>query len=559
MENHAWKTAYPRPQMQRSRWLPLLDGWTLDGTAIQLPFPPQAPASGYQGIVGETLCYRNSFLLPDGFLPEGQRLLLHFGAVDQVAEVVLNGQPVCRHEGGYLPFTADITDYVQAGANVLQVTAEDSLSHDYPYGKQKVKRGGMWYTPVSGIWQTVWLETVPTADRIEKLLIRTDTEALTLQVVSDAAQCLVEIETPEGKEREHIPCGQEVRLPIRHPRLWSPEDPYLYRFTVTTEQDTVQSYFALRQIDIRQVGNHQRICLNGKPIFLHGLLDQGYYPEGIFLPESPEHWEEDIRRVKALGFNTLRKHVKVEPELWYAACDRLGILVMQDMVNSGHYSFFWDTALPNIGLQKRPDWLPGSRKRRKFFRQHCLDTVAALQNHPSVILYTIFNEGWGEFHADAMYRTMKDVVADRLVIATSGWFHQKDSDIDTKHVYFRNKALHPGTRPMLLTECGGYTRPIEGHVFNTGKVYGYGQADTETALTERIAKLYTEMVLPAVPEGLCGCIYTQISDVEDEVNGLYTYDRQVCKVNSDGMQDIARRCAQALQEAAAEKQLAEKA
>jgi len=540
-----WTDAYPRPQLRRESYFCLNGKWTLNGDEINVPFPPQAELSGYTGIIGDELDYSHSFSLPDGFLPAGYRLILHFGAADQIADVYINGTPVSHHEGGYLPFSADITAAIIAGENTLSVRITDALSHDYPYGKQRKKRGGMWYTPVSGIWQTVWMEAVP-EKHIESIEILPDMMGITLTVHSKSNLCSVDI---PGTGTFECACEKPLRIDITNPHLWSVNDPYLYCFTVSAGEDCIESYFALRTVETGMSKGHPCVLLNKKPLFLNGALDQGYFPDGIYLPAAPEAFERDILNMKELGINLLRKHCKVEPEVFYHACDRLGMLVMQDMVNSGGYSFIPDTALPTIGLKWRPDSLRGRRttKRRSFFTRHALDTQKHLYNHPCIIAYTIFNEGWGQFDSDRHYHLLKKVDPSRLYDATSGWFAQRDSDFDSRHVYFRNMVLHGKRLPLFLSECGGYARPIEGHMFNEKNKYGYGSTDSEEALTARIEQMWREMVLPSIENGLCGLVYTQVSDVEDEINGLYTYDRHICKVSKKRLCALAEKAQKLLE------------
>ena len=342
-----------------------------------------------------------------------------------------------------------------------------------------------------------------------------------------------------GSEFIHTFHQKKAHITFKKPHLWTPEDPYLYTLTIQTATDKVESYFALRTVEIKPVGGHDRICLNGEPVFLHGLLDQGYFSDGIYLPAEPEEYDREAARLKDLGFNLLRKHIKVEPEAFYYACDRQGMLVLQDMVNNGGYSWLFDTALPNIGLQRRPDRFPGNKRQRAIFEAHSIATQRHLYNHSCIIGYTIFNEGWGQFEADRMYRVCKKEDPTRFYDATSGWFAQTESDVDSRHVYFKNELLHSDGRPLLLSECGGYIRCIAGHLYKEDANYGYGETDTEEALMEKIKLLYDEMVIPSIPNGLCGCIYTQVSDVEEEVNGLYTYDRAFCKVSRQGMLQLA--------------------
>ncbi len=548
----SWMQYYPRPQLRRESFFCLAGPWTLNGRPITLPWPPQAPLSGWEGAVGDALRYETTFTLPPHFLPAGYRLILHFGAVDQVARVLLNGVEVARHEGGYLPFSADVTAQLRKGENALTVEAEDTLSHRYPYGKQHRRPHGMWYTPVSGIWQSVWLEAVPEAGAVTALRITPDLTGVTLEVEAGGAEFTVTVPLAGRAPLVVKGRGGKVRINVPDPHLWTPEDPFLYPFTVTTAADRVESYFALRTVTMKEIGGYTRLCLNGRPIFLHGVLDQGYFHDGLFLPAAPAEYERDVLRMKALGFNALRKHIKSEPEAFYYACDRLGMLVLQDMVNSGGYSWLFDTVIPNFVCKRRPDRLPGSAPRRRFFEAHTLATIAHLHNHPCVVGWTLFNEGWGQYDSDRIYRLCKAADPTRFIVSTSGWFAQRESDAESEHIYFRTRVLE-ARRPgqfLLLSECGGFTRRVEGHMAQGKQDYGYGAADTEEALTGRIQALYRDMVLPSIPKGLCGCIYTQLSDIEGEINGLYTYDRQVRKIPADAMNTLAARLAQAMAQAA---------
>lgn len=553
MTQNSWNDYYPRPQLRRDSFFPLWEGWSLNGRPIRVPWPPQAPLSEYGGRVGDVLRYETAFTLPEGFLPKDHRAVLHFGAVDQVAEVWVNGSSVIRHEGGYLPFSADVTDVLISGENRLEVKAVDTLSTDYPYGKQHRRPHGMWYTPVSGIWQPVWMEAVPRRGAVSGLRVTPDCTGVLVEVEAGGAQFTVCADLGEGRFVAAKGVDGPVRLEIPQPHLWTTDDPYLYPLTVTTDTDRVESYFALRTVDSREISGHTRLCLNGEPVFLHGVLDQGYFADGLFLPGEPEEYERDILRMKELGFNTLRKHVKIEPEAFYYACDRLGMLVIQDMVNSGGYDYLRDTVIPNFVSKKRKDTgRGGSEKRKAFFERHCLDTIAHLRSHPCIVGWTVFNEGWGQYDSDRIYRLLKRADPTRFFISACGWFAQQEGDVQSEHVYF-SRQMPERTRPgqfLLLGECGGYSLRVEGHVAQDRRNYGYGeQSRTGGELTGRLQALYDEMVLPAVPRGLCGCIYTQLSDVEGETNGLYTYDRQVCKPSVGAMTDIARRLRSALQEA----------
>ena len=380
---------YPRPQMRRDSYINLNGEWDFAVSSgkpetfdmrITVPFCPESRLSGIGRHFeeGAPLWYRRRFLLPEGFRRE--RVLLHIGAADQIAEVFVNGQHLCRHEGGYASFCVDITEAL-AEENELVIRCTDDL-HDqaFPYGKQVTNRGGMWYTPVSGIWQTVWLESVPDI-YIENLNIENHGASVTISTVPPL-EGTVSVEQLGQFPLEH---GQ-VTIAPENPHFWCPDDPYLYRFTVETAQDKVESYFAIRSLEIKKVGGYPRLCLNGKPYFFHGLLDQGYWPEGLLTAPAPESYADDILAMKRLGFNTLRKHIKVEPEEFYYQCDRLGMIVWQDMVNNGSYRYFRDTVLPTVGIQKRNDRrLHRDERSRNAFRQGAADAVNQLKNHPCIL------------------------------------------------------------------------------------------------------------------------------------------------------------------------------
>ena len=546
MDETPWQV-YPRPQMQRDSYLNLNGLWEFTACAesklpqnydktISVPFCPESLLSGIKEHFpdGYYLYYRRTLTLPADFCKD--RVLLHFGAVDQIAHVYVNGQEAGSHVGGYGAFTVDITQYLRE-ENELVVRCQDDLrSHVLPYGKQTLTRGGMWYTPVSGIWQTVWLESVP-RDYMESLDIRADqtqaeitvTPALTGKVILDG-------------EEYPLQDGKAVVKP-QDPKLWSPESPHLYRFAVETATDRVESYFALRSLQVKKVGGYPRLCLNGKPYFFHGLLDQGYWPDGIYTPADPQGFQRDILAMKDLGFNTLRKHIKVEPEQFYYDCDRYGMIVFQDMVNNGDYRFLRDTILPTVGLQKLSDVsMHRDAQTRKAFLEGMAETVKQLKNHPCICYWTIFNEGWGQFDSDRVYDKMKALDNSRFIDSTSGWFRQKKSDVESLHIYFGSwKKLKACDKPLVLSEFGGYCYGVKDHIFNPEKAYGYKSCQSMESFRQDLQKLYLEKVLPAAENGLCAAIYTQVSDVEDEINGLLTYDRKVCKADGDSLRDIAQK------------------
>ena len=534
-------TVYPRPQMRRDSYMNLNGCWEFSVNyenqgLIRVPFCPESQLSGFSKHYddGSLLTYSRNFTLPEGFCRG--RVLLHIGAADQTLQCQVNGKWVGNHTGGYDTITFDITCALNEKNRITLCCEDDLENQSYPYGKQTLNRGGMWYTPVSGIWQTVWLESVP-EKYIHKLHI-------------ENRGCSVTISTePKLDGVVNIPQLGEFRLvdgsvtiTPEDPHLWSPEDPYLYHFTVEAGEDRVESYFAIRSLEIRKVGENQRLCLNGKPYFFHGLLDQGYWPDGIFTPAKPECYAEDILAMKKLGFNTLRKHIKVEPEEFYYQCDKLGMIVWQDMVNNGDYNFLRDTALPTVGIQKLDDRkLHKDENARREFLKGMEATVKQLRNHPCICYWTIFNEGWGQFDSDNVYDMFKKLDDTRFIDTTSGWFRRKKTDVDSRHVYFRKVNLKgDGKKPLVLSEFGGKTCKCEGHVFNPEKSYGYGGCESLEALSAAVSRLYTDEVLPCVKKGLCAAIYTQVSDVEDEINGLLSYDRKVEKLTPEAMLPIAQ-------------------
>ena len=543
-------TVHPRPQLRRETWMDLNGKWDFAVQAdekkpeafdrtILVPYCPESALSGIHNHFpeGSFLFYRRYVRLPEA--AAGHRILLHVGAADQALTCYVNGVEIGSHTGGYTAFTMDITRAVREENEILLRVRDDLTDTAFPRGKQSLTPGGMWYTPVSGIWQSVWLEWVPET-YIQSLDIRADMTEAVLDTGDASLSGTVTVMAPEGNVTLPLTGGRAVFRP-ETPRLWSPEDPYLYEFEITTGADRVSGYFALRSWDIRNVDGIPRLCVNGKPRFFHGLLDQGYWPDGIYTPPSPDCYRQEILAMKRMGFNTLRKHIKVEPEEFYYQCDKLGMFVFQDMVNNGDYSYLKDTILPTLGFQRKNDRRAHPDKRsRQMFLDNMKAQVLQLKNHPCIAMWTIFNEGWGQFDATAAYHTLKALDDSRFVCSCSGWFRGGESDVFSRHIYFGQwHHLKRTDKPLVLTEFGGICLAVDGHLYNPDKSYGYQSSKDSEDYRKKLLTLYRKHILPAIPKGLCAAIYTQVSDVEEEINGLLTYDRHVTKPDAEEMRCLS--------------------
>ena len=528
---------YPRPQFKRDSYLCLNGKWNFKikrkekeifSGEILVPFAVESRISGVFKEIEkkDTLIYEKTFKLEN----MGQKVILNFTASDQYTAVFLNGNKVGENVGGYLPFSFDITKFLIDGENKLIVEVKDPLNKELPYGKQTEKQGGMWYTKISGIWGTVWLETLPQT-YIENIKITPDLKGALIEVFGGEDKKILEI---EGETYEFS--GDKFRIDIENPILWTPENPHLYEFSISSGEDKIESYFGLRTIEIKG----KDILFNGEPYFFNGLLDQGYFSDGIFLPATGEGFKNDILKMKECGFNMLRKHIKLEPELFYYYCDKYGMLVFQDMINSGKYSFLIDTALPTVFLKKGIEHR-ASKIRKEEFEKTSRGIIENLYNHPSVVYYTIFNEGWGQFDADKYYKEFKKLDSTRVYDSTSGWFEKKLSDVKSEHIYFKPIKLKESEKPLVLSEFGGYSCKIENHCFNLDKTYGYRFFKDREKFENALVELYEKEVIPAIDKGLCATVLTQVSDVEDETNGLLTYDRKVLKVNPERFRELSQK------------------
>lgn len=539
--------------MVRGSWLSLNGPWEYaisesngfpqryDGSII-VPFSPETELSGVGRTLhkGELLWYRREIALPDSFA--GKHVLLHFGAVDQTADVWVNGLKVMEHVGGYLPFEGDITRAVKNGKIEIVVRVTDESDRGYhTRGKQKSSRGGIWYTPQSGIWQTVWLEAVP-EKYVRKLHILPDFDSGNVQISAETVENEAAFAEFNGKEYR-LPAS----LPVPDFEPWSPENPKLYSFTVRCGEDSVESYFAMRKFSVeKDRSGKPRLFLNGRPYFHNGLLDQGYWPDGMYTAPTDEAMIFDIATAKAMGFNVLRKHIKVEPLRWYYHCDRLGMLVWQDMpCGGGRYDPIIVSAplVTDIHLKDSAYSLFGRANAagRDEFMTELGAMVRHLYNCPCIAMWVPFNEGWGQFDAAQAVDIIHELDTSRTVDHASGWHDQGIGETKSLHVYFRPYRFRPDRkgRAVMLTEFGGYNCLIRGHSFNN-RDFGYRKLNDTDKLREALEELYSGQIAPAYEQGLAAAIYTQISDVEDELNGLITYDRQVVKIPPEIVRKIVK-------------------
>lgn len=581
---------YPRPQLRRESHLNLNGRWHyairpapaglgpgargLDQLAapsdwdgqILVPFSPESALSGVGRQVNpdDVLWYRRTLTVPAGF--DQGRLLLHFGAVDQHCAVLLDGRPVASHEGGYLPFTVDLTGLVTAGTNHdLAVVVRDVSDTSYhSRGKQRLKAGGIWYQPQAGIWQPVWLESVPEQHvgslRITPHLDRGELEV----VVHGPAGAMAQLELSSAGTvvtgADRLVPGAPLYLKLPDVRPWSPRDPHLYDLTVRLGEDTVHSYAGMRSVglapDRRGV---PRLHLNGSPVFQLGVLDQGYWPDGLYTPPADEALVHDIATMRELGYTMLRQHIKIAPLRWYHHCDRLGMLVWQDFVNGGtHYRPEVITAPVLTPLRLRDDRYAAFGRAdaagRAEFRREARETMELLHNSPSVVTWVPFNEGWGQFDAAEVAAEVRALDPSRLVDHASGWHDQGAGDMDSRHVYFRPVRLRPrpapssrrqlnsyrgsgasrgDSRALVLSEYGGYSLRTTPPPPGSPREFGYRRYRDRAGFLRAFERLHLAEVLPAIRHGLAASVYTQVADVEGETNGLLTSDRREVKLPVD--------------------------
>ncbi len=545
---------YPRPQMVRDAWINLNGLWeyairpledsqpdNFDGY-ILVPFAPESSLSGVMRSVGEDaqLWYRRTFNTSE--LSDDGRVLLHFGAVDWRATVWLNGNQVGQHEGGYDAFTFDISDNIDSAVpeQELVIAVWDPVDTSIqPRGKQVNQPEGIWYTSVTGIWQTVWLEQVPESS-IASLEMTSDIDAnvfrLRVNARGGADSYQVEAIASVGGvqvAQQRGAVDDLLEVVIDDPRLWSPEDPFLYNLTVRLvgdgdPVDEVTSYFGMRKITVATDSSGvNRLFLNNKPVLMLGPLDQGWWPDGLYTAPTDEALQYDLEITKQLGFNMVRKHVKVEPERWYYHTDRLGLLVWQDMPNGDRH------------IERTAPDLVRSSDSASIYHKELKAMIDTHANHPSIVVWVPFNEGWGQFDTDAVLSLVKEYDPTRLVDGPSGWADRGSGDIYDLHDYPGPPLLAPVEldRAVVLGEFGGLGLPLEGHLWWNKRNWGYRTYATTDELHESYEELMKRLS-PLVAKGLAAAVYTQTTDVEGEVNGLMTYDREVVKFDAESLTAI---------------------
>ncbi len=545
---------YPRPQLQRNSYINLNGLWdyvVTDGASprtyteqILVPFSPECELSGIVSIptTEQTSWYKKTLHIPKNF--NMGKIILHFGAVDWYSQVYVNNQKVGEHKGGYTSFSFDITDYLTNDENEILVQVIDpSDKGTQPKGKQRIERGGIWYTPQSGIWQTVWIESVPTnyITSIDYIPHCRESEILiAINTTTEGSACI----TLDGKQHT-VNTNTVTSLSLKNYIPWSPENPHLYYIDITFENDTVKSYFAMREMCIQEdASGTKRLFLNGKEYFNNGVLDQGYWSDGLYTAPSDEALKYDIIKMKELGFNTLRKHIKIEPMRWYYHCDTIGMLVWQDMINGGGEYKPTTITLPAFlpFVLKDSNYKAFAREdkegREQFWKEY-EEMILQLKNCPSIVLWVPFNEGWGQFDSKKAYKLTKKLDPSRVIDHASGWHDQGIGDFKSLHIYFRPYKFKKDkkNRGVILSEFGGFSYKEQ---TGTGqsKTFSYKKLQTRTDFVKEVKNLFENQIVFAKRQGLCASIYTQLSDVEEETNGFLSFDRKTCKIEKEELQGV---------------------
>ena len=560
MTRWAWEVSpdnvlpeYPRPQMVRADWMNLNGLWeyaiqprneaapdTYDGR-ILVPFPVESAMSGVKKRVGRDnrLWYRRYFEVPETW--SGQQVLLHFGAVDWETTVWLDGRELGTHRGGYDPFSFAITDELGSRPEHELVLAvwDPTDEGPQPRGKQVVEPEGIMYTPVTGIWQTAWLEPVGKTS-VEDIVVVPDIDAgelcLSVQVQNAQDDDIVKVVALDGDKvaaRAGGPVDRTVVLKLKNAKLWSPDSPFLYGMEIALERDgktldAVSSYFGMRKSSFeKDKDGINRLFLNNEPLFQFGPLDQGWWPDGLYTAPTDDALEYDVQMTMNMGFNMIRKHVKIEPARWYYHCDRIGIVVWQDMPSGEN------------DVEDEESDLAGSPEAAAQFNLELKAMIDTHRNHPSIVMWVPFNEGWGQFETGRIAAWIKEYDPSRLVNEASGWANRGSGDVHDVHSYPGpgTAPLEPG-RAVVLGEFGGLGLPMRGHLWEeTAQNWGYRDFGGQSGLREGYENLIRRL-RPLIGEGLAAAVYTQTTDVETEVNGLMTYDRKIVKMGADWLAEV---------------------
>jgi beta-galactosidase/beta-glucuronidase len=561
---------YPRPQMVRPDWLNLNGLWDyavtekgaerpqFDENRILVPFAIETALSGVKQPLGpeQRLWYRRFFKIPDAW--SRKRILLHFEAVDWECVCHVNGKHVGEHTGGYVPFSFDITDHLEVGENEIVLSVWDPTdTHWQQRGKQVLKPNTIYYTATSGIWQTVWMEPVAPENHIERLSLLPDIDSESLEArVHTTRGGSIRLTAFSGDEQIGTVeggSGEKLKLAVPSPRLWCPGDPFLYDLKVELLDnervvDFVDCYFGMRKISAGTGGTgasgHERIFLNNEPIFLHGPLDQGYWPDGGMTPPSDEALIFDVEETLALGFNMTRKHIKVEPRRWYYHADRMGLIVIQDMISGGkNATGHAETMLVMTANKHSKDTTSKALRKsrrdieesRQDFERELLEVIDHLYSVPSIAIWVPFNESWGQYDAARIADLVKERDPSRPVDHASGWQDQDAGDFCSRHTYFIKLKKPPkgDGRIYFISEYGGYNCQEPGHLWDEKSKFGYKMFKDRDALTRAYEKLIRGQLIPLISLGLGAAVYTQFSDVEIESNGFFTYDREILKIDRD--------------------------
>lgn len=549
---------YPRPQLRRDSYICLNGEWDFAKVCIGeklteyqrkilVPFSPESLLGGGDEPLdpNHRIYYKRSFTIDKSFIRN--KILLHFTAVDYNSAVYVNGRLACKHLGGYLPFTADITPFAHEGENTVELTCKDPTDSGLQArGKQKLNHGGIWYTPQSGIWGDVWCESVPDG-YVRDITIIPDIDHNCVRVITDTDSEKVKIEVID--DGVTIACGEgtDTYIPLPEYTLWTPEEPKLYDLIITAGEDTVTSYFGMRKFGVvTDEKGRKRLALNNRPYFHNGVLDQGYFSDGLMTAPCDEAVIDDLTLVKNLGYNMVRKHIKIEPLRFYYHCDRLGILVWQDMVNGGSkYSFGLTAALPFAGMNFKDNkyrlFGRDNAEYREQFINEAKETVNLLKNCVSLAMWVPFNEGWGQFDSDKIAETITAIDRTRTIDRASGWHDQHSGDFVSKHIYYKKISCPRDPRCFILSEFGGYSHACPEHIYRTDKFFGYKIFGSTEAMQNAFEALYEREIIPNIERGLSAAVYTQLSDIEEEINGFITYDREVVKYDAERIRKLNER------------------